>query len=73
MEKYFVRMLTIGVFVWSGMISTVAAADAPRTAATSTPVVLSALAQIAAAGVAAQYDKAEQCFVKGKEAGLSEL
>ena len=72
MEECIVRVITIGVFVWSGLISTVSAADAPQTAATSTPAVLSALAQIAAAGVAAQYDKAEHFFVTGKEAGLSE-
>jgi alkylhydroperoxidase/carboxymuconolactone decarboxylase family protein YurZ len=64
--------MTIGLFVWNGLISPVAAADPPQKSVPSTPVVLSALAQIAAAGVAAQYDKAEQCFVKGKEAGLSE-
>jgi alkylhydroperoxidase/carboxymuconolactone decarboxylase family protein YurZ len=73
MEKFSYRMLTIGLFVWSGLFSNVAATDPPQQSTSPTPAVLSALAQISAAGVAAQYDKAEQCFITGKAAGLSEL
>jgi hypothetical protein len=52
---------------------TVQAADPPQTAQPPNTAVLSALAQISVAGAAAQYDKAEQSFIKGKTAGLSEL
>ena len=45
----------------------------PQTAQPPNTAVLSALAQISAAGVAAQYDKAEQYLIRGKAAGLSEL
>ena len=73
MEKFSYRVLTIGLFVWSGLLLTVQAADPPQTAQPPNTAVLSALAQISAAGVAAQYDKAEQYFIKGKAAGSSEL
>jgi 4-carboxymuconolactone decarboxylase len=73
MEKFSYRVITIGLFMWSGLFSIVSAADPPQTSAPPNPAILSALAQISAAGVAAQYDKAEQFFVTGKAAGLSEL
>lgn len=73
MDKFSCREIAIGLFIWLGLFSTAYAADPSRTSETPNSTVLSALAQIAAAGVAAQYDKAEQLFVKGKEAGLSEL
>jgi 4-carboxymuconolactone decarboxylase len=73
MDKFFSRAMTIGLFAWLGFFSPVHAADPPQKSATPNSTVLSALAQIGAAGVAAQYDKAEQFFLKGKEAGLSEL
>ena len=66
-------MMVISLFMGSSLFSTVSAADQPQTSQPSNLVILSALAQISAAGVAAQYDKAEQFFIKGKEAGLSEL
>ena len=73
MEKFSYRVLTIGLFVWSGFLLTVQAADPPQTAQPPNTAVLSALAQISAAGVAAQYDKAEQYLIRGKAAGLSEI
>lgn len=73
MDKFFYRAIVIGLIMGISLFSTVNAADAPQKAEPSKRTILSALAQISAAGVAAQYDKAEQFFVKGKEAGLSEL
>lgn len=73
MDKFFSRVMTMGLFFWIGLFSTVYADDAPQKSAPPNRAVLSALAQISAAGTAAQYDKAEQFFIKGKEAGLSEL
>jgi 4-carboxymuconolactone decarboxylase len=73
MATFSYRVMTIGLLVWSGLFSTVSAADLPQTSTPPPAAVLAALAQISAAGVAAQYDKAEQFFLKGKAAGLSEL
>lgn len=73
MKVFSYRIITISLLVWSGLSSPVSAADTSQKSSPSTPAILSALAQIAAAGVAAQYDKAEQYFAKGKAAGLSEL
>ena len=66
MDK-FTRVIPIGLCVWLGLFSTGYAADAQQKAEPLNRTVLSALAQISAAGTAAQYDKAEQLFVKGKE------
>jgi len=50
------------------------AADAPSSAAkTPHQAALNMLATIAAAGASGQFDKTEQLFRQGKEAGLSEL
>jgi 4-carboxymuconolactone decarboxylase len=73
MKKFSYRVITFGLFICTVLVSHVFAAESAQKAAPANPAVLSALAQIAAAGVAAQYDKAEQYFTKGKEAGLSEL
>src|SRR5262245_44262304 len=73
MNKFSYRVMTIGLCVSLGLFSTIYAADSLQKSEPPHPTALSALAQIGAAGVAAQYDKAEQLFVRGKESGLSEL
>jgi hypothetical protein len=44
-EKFSYRVLTIGLFVWSGFLLTVQVADPPQTAQPPNTAVLSALAQ----------------------------
>lgn len=57
-----------------GLGSLVSATDAPLSAAKPpNQVALNMLAAIAAAGASGQFDKTEQLFRQGKEAGLSEL
>lgn len=73
MDKFSYRVMMIGLFMWRALFTTVYAADPPQAPKPPNRTVLAALAQISAAGTAAQYDKAEQFFIKGKEAGLSEL
>src|SRR5262245_47597420 len=73
MDKFYRRGRTLGLFLGISLFSTVYAADPSLKSEPPNVIALSALAQISAVGVAAQYDKAEQFFVKGKESGLSEL
>jgi hypothetical protein len=44
MEKFAYRVLTIGLFVWNGLLLTVQAADPPQATQPSNTAVLSALA-----------------------------
>lgn len=66
--------LVLLLSVLLGLGSVVYAADAPSSATTTPPqATLNMLATIAAAGASGQFDKTEQLFTQGKEAGLSEL
>ena len=60
--------------VLQGFGSVVYATESPSSEAkTPNQAALIMLAKIAAAGASGQFDKAEQLFRQGKEAGLSEL
>lgn len=66
--------LVLCVIVLLGFAAVGDAADAPSSAAkTPNQTALNMLAAIAAAGASGQFDKTEQLFRQGKEAGLSEL
>ena len=69
-----VHGLALFLSVTLGFASVGYAADAPSSAANTPPqATLNMLATIAAAGASGQFDKTEQLFRQGKEAGLSEL